>query len=428
MKLNEPVNANYAAVVVEITDLHELKSDGARKKDCDNVVGTPLLGLQAIVSKDTPVGMVGIVFPAETQLSDEFVRENNLYRKGELNADPSATGYLEENRRVRAIKFRGHTSNSLFMPLTSLAYTGVDFTDLQVGDTFDTLNGHEICKKYVVREPVSRMEKNKQKAKERRVDEKFLPAHFDTDNYWRNADSIPDGTPVTITAKLHGTSVRLANTLVKRKLTWLERVAKRFGVKVQEMEYDYIAGSRRVIKDPKNDDQNHFYASDIWTESLEKVRGILPEGFVIYGELIGWTKDGAQIQPNYTYQIPRGTNELYVYRVAQVNPQGRLTDLSWSQVKEFCNDLGLKHVPEITKGRKGADLDDFIKSIMDVRFADTFPIQNHLSLDSPKLVDEGVCIRVEGQVPYILKAKSPQFLEHETKLLDKGEESLEDNA
>lgn len=43
-----------------------------------------------------------------------------------------------------------------------------------------------------------------------------------------------------------------------------------------------------------------------------------------------------------------------------------------------------------------------------------------------KLVDEGVCIRSDGLTPTILKAKSPIFLGHETALLDKGVENLED--
>jgi hypothetical protein len=33
-------------------------------------------------------------------------------------------------------------------------------------------------------------------------------------------------------------------------------------------------------------------------------------------------------------------------------------------------------------------------------------------------VDEGVVVRKEGITPYVLKAKSPIFLGHESKLLD----------
>ncbi len=418
MKLEQPVNANYAAVVVKITAINKLDN-------CDNVVGVPVLGYQAIVSNDIKIGDIGIVFPAETQLSEEFCHVNNLYRDAEKNADPTAKGYVENTRRVKAMRFRGHRSDALFMPLNSLFYTGFETGQLKVGDVFDKLRSFDICQKYVIKQPVSRVEKNKQKAKERRVDDKFLPQHFDTDNYFRNADSLPDDALLIITAKLHGTSVRLANTLVKRKLSFRDRIAKRFGVTVKDQEYDYIAGSRRVIKDPQDSDHNHFYKTDVWTETLEHVRGMLPESFIVYGELVGWTRDGSPIQTNYTYGIPAGTSELYVYRVAYINTQGLLTDLAWDQVKEFCKDRGLKHVPEL--GRMSArHFKAYVEDLLDISFNE-FGYKDCPPVGS-KLVDEGVCVRIDGLSPYILKAKSPVFLQHETKLLDKGVEDMESDS
>lgn len=406
MKLEEPVNKNYAAVVVQIKAINVLEN-------CDNVVGVSVLGHQAIVSKNTKVGDIGIVFPAETQLSDSYAKANNLYRHSELNADPDQKGYLEDNRRVKAMKFRGHRSSALFMPLESLAFTGVDFTTLKVGDVFDKLGDQEICKKYQVKIPQSRVEKNKA-PKERRVDEKFLPQHYDTDNYFRNADALPEDADLVITAKLHGTSIRIANTLVKRKLNWLERLAKRFGVKVQETHYDYVYGSRRVIKDPNDPDQNHFYKEDIWTKEGARLEGLLPEGFIVYGELIGWVDNDTPIQPSYTYGVPQGVSDLYVYRVAYVNPQGRIVDLAWDQVKEFCKDIGVKHVPELGK-MKAKHFKYYFEDYLDDRFNDR-GFKECPPLDAG-LVDEGVCVRVDGLAPYILKAKSPLFFEHETKQL-----------
>lgn len=417
MKLAQPVNANYAAVVVQITAINPLEN-------CDNVVGTPLLGYQAIVSKDTKVGDIGIVFPAETQLSSDYCKYNNLYAHSEFNADPSVKGYINDKGRVKAVKFRGHRSDALFMPLTSLLcfknVFGSDIAELKVGDVFDNFVGNVVCQKYVIKVPESKVEKNKLAKKEPRVDEKFLPRHFDTDNYFRNKDAIPAGTQVIVTAKLHGTSVRLGNVPVKRELKWYERLAKRFGVNVQEWQHDYIAGSRRVVKDPKDNDQNHFYATDVWTEALSLYKDSIPEGYVLYGELIGWTGDKA-IQPNYTYGLPQGTKALYVYRIAHINPQGISVDLSWDQVKEFCKDRGLTHVPEF--GRfSTSELEESVEDFLDVRFADELSYAGCLPLDKG-LVDEGICIRVDGLVPYILKAKSPKFLRYETDLFNEAEKA-----
>lgn len=416
MKLLEPENGNYAAVVVSIKNIVPLEG-------CDNVVGTPLLGFQAIVGKETQPGDLGIVFPAETQLSEEYARRNNLHRHGDLNDNEGAKGYLEDNRRVKAMKFRGHRSDCLFMPLSSLSYIKkLDLSQFKEGDTFDRIGDQEVCKKYVLPRTSKerRLEKNKEKFI--RVDKKFLPEHYDTDNYFRNAHIIPESREVVVTQKLHGSSIRIANTYVARKLGLLESIAKRLGVQVKDTELDYVFGSRKVIKDANNPNQNHFYSTDIWTEEGRKLQGSIPEGYLLYGELIGHTPGGGPIQKHYTYQTPAGTCDLYIYRVATINPQGLVCDLAWDQVVEFCRDRGLKTVPELWRGKYA----DFrVEDFVDKRFQDEgYPGVVPLDKESP--VDEGVCIRLDGIAPYILKAKGPAFYEHETKMLD--EEALDVEA
>jgi hypothetical protein len=410
MKLASPANPNYAAVVVKIPTLNSLEG-------CDNIVGAPLLGFQAIVSKDTQPGTVGIVFTAETQLSEEFAKVNNLHRDTTLNADPAASGYLEANRRVRAIKLRKHRSDALFMPLSSLAYTGVNPADLNVGDTFDQLNGHEICRKF--ERPVSQGNRRDPMAKAtkkfERIDAKFLPEHYDTSRYWGNEDKIPQSARIIVTQKLHGTSIRIGNTVVRRQPTWRDKIAQRWlKVPVTQYGYDNVYGSRKVIKDVNNPNQNHHYGTDIWTHYGKQLDGLIPEGFVVYGELIGWTPDGAPIQKDYTYNVPQGEAHLYVYRVAHVNPQGLVTDLAWPQVEEFCAQRGLKTVPAFAE-MLHADFDP--AEWIDRRYFEQHRHAVPLS-GSKKLVDEGVCVRWDGLIPTILKAKSPIFLQHETKALD----------
>lgn len=148
---------------------------------------------------------------------------------------------------------------------------------------------------------------------------------------------------------------------------------------------------------------------------------MLPENYIVYAELVGWTNEGAPIQKGYTYSVDHGQCELYVYRVSIVNSQGHTTDLSWNQIKEFCQSIGIKHVPEIAVMKKS----DFkVEDFMDKRYFES-GYKNCLYLGENKLVDEGVCIRVEGMTPKIYKAKAPLFFEHETKILDSGEEDLE---
>lgn len=408
MKFTEPINKNYAATVVAVRSINELK-------DCDNVVGVPVFGYQAIVGKDTKVNDLALFFPAESQISEEYARINNLHRHGDKNADQSQTGYLEDNRRVKAMKFRGHQSDALLMPLSSLTYLGVPIDEFRVGDTFDQINGHEISRKYLVKQPGEpRIDKNAKKTF-KRVESKFMPEHYDTDNYWRNADKVDGNVEVIVTQKLHGTSIRIGNTIVKRELGWKDRVAKFFGVKVAETEFDHIYGSRKVIKDVNNPNHDHFYSTDIWTEVGSEIDDRVPENFIIYGEVVGYTKDGSPIQKNYTYGQEPGTNKLYVYRVAVITNQGRLIDLSWDGVVSFCEEAGLAYVPELWRGKhEDFNVDDFT----DVVLSKTHANAVSLGQVSKKIVDEGVVIRAEGKAPYLLKAKSPIFLQHETAMLD----------
>lgn len=419
--IKPPKNPNYAATVVVIRQIVPLEN-------CDNVVAAPLLGYQAIVSKTTQVGDIGLLFTAETQLSEEYARMNNLHRHADLNDNPDAKGYLEDNRRVKALKFRGHRSDALFMPLSSLRYCAPSGTVLSEGDTFDELDGHEICRKYV-RPGNPRGLSTAPIRKTSRVEEKFFPKHFDTENYFKNKDKIDVSDVVYITQKLHGTSIRIGHVPVSRKLSWIEKIAKKFGAKIDEFEYAYVYGSRNVTKDANNPDQQHFYASDLWTLEGNKLRGIIPKGFMIYGELIGWTPEKTPIQTGYTYNIPEGQRELYIYRVSYINPEGRETDLSWEQVKSFANSIGHKHVPEIITYIPGigyGSLEHVVTHMLDKRLHGQWFAG--IPVDQGK-VDEGVCLRVDrGPKPLVLKAKSPLFLQHETKMLDKEVVDIEEEA
>lgn len=415
MKLEEPVNSNYAAVVVQVNHINELDN-------CDNVVGVPVFGYQAIVSKDVQVGDLMLFFPAESQLSVQYAYENNLHRHGDRNKDEAKQGYLEDSRRIKALKFRGHQSDALLMPIDSLNY--IKGIDLKVGDTFDKINGNDIVQKYFVK-PKGEARINKNAVpKVRRVDAKFMPEHYDTDQYFRNRDHVPENADIVVTQKLHGTSIRIGNTIAKRKLGWKDRLAKRFGVRVADTEFAHVYGSRKVIKDINDPDQDHFYGHDLWTEIGSSIDDLVPDNFILYGEVIGFLKDGRPIQKNYTYDLGEGQHRLYIYRIAVITNQGRVIDLSWDGVKHFCEEAGLNYVPELWRGKHK----DFIaEEWIDKRYVDEGYAQAvQLSTHKKGIVDEGVCVRTDaGVAPYILKAKSPLFLQHETKMLDEEAEDVE---
>lgn len=393
-------NRNYAAESVIIDKVVEFP-------ELQNLVGFVWNGYTALVPRSW-VGKNVVMFPAESQLSEEVARANNLYAKSELNQSPEVKGYLGKNRRVKAIRLRGVPSNALALEPWYFEYP-------EPGTVFDTVDGVVVSQKYEI--PVKESTQPQDRAKKlwRRVEGKFLPEHYETGQWWREHEQkFMDGDYVYVTQKLHGTSVRIANTLVKRKLNWFERFVQKLGVTVKEFEYDYVGGSRKVIKDPSNALQSDYYGTDIWTAAALKYGSLLPKGVIIYGELIGWV-EGTQtpIQTGYTYNVPVGETHLYVYRVSVIQEDGGLYDLSWPGVEEFCKSRGLNTVPLLWQGEHRVfNPDNWTdRKFHEEGYVDAVP----LCTDSP--VDEGVVVRRDSVIPTALKVKGPIFYEHETALL-----------
>ena len=433
-------NRNYAATVIRVPQVRKAQNS-------DNLYIIDALGMTAIVDKSwiEREGDLAIIFPAETQLSEEFCRKNNLYRDSTMNRDPRESGYIENNRRVRALKLRGNISNGLVLPLYSVALIySPDWAKeamsqaLPEGSVLDTFHDIEICRKYEipVKQGVLTDKQAKQQRKAfKRVDEIFLPQHYDTAQWYRESHTLEADDQLIITQKLHGTSVRLANTIVKRKLTKREKFAQKFlGANISETYYDYVAGSRKVIKDPKNGKQEHWYGTDVWTKALEKYKDQIPKGYIVYGELVGYTEGGGAIQAGHTYECEPGENELYVYRVAIINEDARMIDLSWDQVRMFCKDHGLKNVPELGRDYK----EQFEPESFDEKAFATDMVYDRMgyaydSEDTPVALspggtgkDEGIAIRVERSLqPEFFKIKNKSHYEYETKQLDTGEVDME---
>ena len=79
---------NYAAKVIRVRQLLELPG-------LDNLRGVPVDGYMALVSKDTPLDSLMVMFPAEAQLAPHFARHLSLYRKPELNVtDEVGTNFV----------------------------------------------------------------------------------------------------------------------------------------------------------------------------------------------------------------------------------------------------------------------------------------------------------------------------------------------
>lgn len=431
MIFDSPKNPNYAASVVPLKDFVELAN-------CDNVKHALLFGNAVVIGKETTAGELGVFFPVETQLSNEFLSNNNLLRKSaqsELcsNVDPEKSGFFEAHGRVKAVKFRGHKSEGFWIPVSSLEFTGVPTSVFQAGDVFDKIGDHEICRKYIPkRNPAGTP---RQQARQARLEDSIVDGQFrfhpDTENLRRNIHKINPSDYLSISDKWHGTSVVIAKILVKRELNWFERLAAKF-LPIQTDVYGLTYSSRKVIKAVNGvakGTAQHFYSSDIWGDVAKEVEDRLPEGFTIYGEIVGFTKEGSPIQSGYHYGCGPNQHRLLVYRATVTTPKGQVVELSWPQLKEFCTKYGFEMVREILYGRAG----DFTKTsaihwheelLHDLEAC--YVSDGLCPFNNNEVPAEGVVVRVDHlHECEAYKLKNFRFLERETKLLDKGELDVE---
>lgn len=470
MNFAEPKNQNYCAVVVRLEHFVSLAN-------CDNVKAALIFGNSVIVSKDAQVGDVGLFFPVETALSADFLKNNNLYRKPEWgNVDPLKKGYFEEHGRIKAVTFRGHKSEGFWIPLDSLNYLGLPLSEFPVGAAFDYVNDTEICHKYIpkrnkVSNPCATRGKKKS-VKDRLVEGQFS-FHIDTAQLGRNVHRISPSTIISISDKWHGTSAIFSNVLIQKRglaerllplfsydildrklpkigsalytvgsglvrlLTKVERkIGVIFGADEQPKEYGFTWASRRVIKGVNGQAKAgsvHFYSDDIWSIVGKKIETIIPKGYTIYGEIVGFMPDGGMIQKGYHYGCQQGTHRFLVYRITSVNVDGKVIELSWQAMKEFCEKYGLEFVKEFYFGRADGFLpmapgqsesewqDAFLQAVQDKYVRDEMCPHNNFEVPL-----EGVIVRVERYNECeSYKLKSFLFKKRESEAADKGELDIE---
>ncbi len=435
INIEAPKNKNYCGIVVELSQFRILPN-------CDNVKAALIFGNSVIVAKSVEAGSIGVFFPAETQLDTEFCGQNNLFRHPEWgNVDATKKGFFEEHGRVKAVKFRGHKSEGFWIPIDSLAYAGVPLSDIPVGSEFDTLNGHEICRKYVSprnhsANPASKKQGRQPRAEDRIVDGQFR-FHIDTENLRRNIHKITPNDWISISDKWHGTSAVFSNILIKRELNWIERLAKRLGVNVSDTTYGFTWSSRRVVKGVDGHEKEnsiHYYGTDVWGTVANRVQSVIPKGYTLYGEIVGFTSDGGIIQKGYHYGCQPGTHRFLVYRITTTNTDGRVLEFSWGQMQEFCLKYGLEMVHTYFHGR-ASDLvipaDDesleswqggFLAAIERLYVTDRMCQHNNNEVPA-----EGIVVKVERlDAPESYKLKNFKFLEFETKQLDAGVVDIEE--
>ena len=377
-----------------------------RHSGADRLLLADCFGNTVIVSLDYTENQLGVYFPVDGQLSEEFCAVNDLVRRKDENGNP-AGGYLDpEKRNIKAMKLRGEKSDGLFLPLTSLAnFTTV--SDLKEGDTITVLNGVEICKKYIPKRKEGSWHGGGSKGHKTKVN--FAPTfaqHVDTEQLAYHLGDFRAGDVVELTLKMHGTSGRTgylplikgyADSFGCTAGNYIRKISARLRKRPDPeplhdgepiYEYGYVTGTRRVVLDNKHD--GGFYSDNQFRhEMAKKFEGKLRKGETVYYEIVGFVNENTPIMASvknskikdkefskmygeetvFSYGCdPKGDwaeklvsatpdvhfirlpkCEVYVYRMTMTNDDGDVVEMSPEQMRLRCDQMGVKYVPVFEK-------------------------------------------------------------------------------
>lgn len=435
-------------------------------KNRDFIQSATVMGENVIVSIDSKVGDVGLFIQPETRLSVAFCHHNNLHRHKELNKDTTKAGYLEDNRKVNAITLNKVQSGGLFVPMTSLDYLGEgSIKGLKVGDSFDKRCGEEICRKYISAQTAKAMKNKQGKGKKKAkwyelaggsVQAPDFAEHMSTKHFKYSVDptgssycGIANGCQITISNKVHGTSARYSNTKVVVKPGGIKGLINKYFPTFYKPteEYQYLMGTRRVVKFKGKDDNGYHGSEEFRYAWLELLKPHLDRGLTVYGEIAGYAGESLIMATHktskigdkklrkkygesmdYTYGCAKGKNRFHVYRITWTDPvTGKVAEFSQKHVDDWCEENGFlsgHHYESFV-------FDGDIKSLYDMVMEHTERKEfNGSDPIDPSHLTEGVVVRIDSPEPGIgvrfLKSKQFAFCEMESHASASGVVDTED--
>ena len=377
----------HCGYVVKVTELR-------KHSNADRLQVATFFGNDTSVDLSVKVGDIGVYFPVDLQLSEEYCTKNNLVRKKDENGN-NIGGFLDPDKRnIKAIKLRGEKSDGLYMPIHSFDYcyengTGLAVNMVNIGDQITILNGHEICKKYIPKRQnrTGDYSAGNHTRKNKVPYSPLFAEHVDTEQLAYNHGAFKPGDEVEITLKMHGTSQRTGYLPV------LQPVKKTFWQKLFKKEpepvyaYDYVSGTRRVVMEDFKGN-NSFYGSNEFREQHHNTFvGKLNKGETVYYEVVGFTHTGVPIMADgsnkgldkefikmygettrFSYGCspnpmpalvygPTGEvraeavpqSDIYVYRMTMTNEDGFVVDYTPDFMRYRCEQMGVKTVQVFEK-------------------------------------------------------------------------------
>ena len=404
-------------------------------------------------------GDVMLYVANECQVNADFLRSGSYFEDRSMNADPERKGYINKYGRIRMVKLRGILSMGILFAPEEIKRWSPAMRDYpieeHVGEDFDTIDGILFVKAYVPVHKERSLPQAKASLRKRRPQfDRIIPGefafHYETKQLNREIDRFTPDDEVSISVKLHGTSIVIANipTLMPRWNGLYARIFNHLPAFLQRTRrgYDVVYSSRNVIKNKyfRSKDDQGSCDMDVWGEYYNLLKPYIPEGYTIYGEIVGYVGGLAQmIQKGYDYGCAEGHNRLMIYRVSVEDKEnGKRRELNIPEVQEFITSLRsrmaaaerLMDIPILYQGRIGnlypeiADAPDWNARLLECFKADgdRFGMELNEPLCKGKVPREGICIRIMNDpLKECFKLKTLRFLGKEAELIDKGEVDIE---
>ena len=353
--------------------------------NADRLVLADCFGNTVCVNKESKEGDIGVYFPEGGQVSLEFAEANNLLRKKD-DAGNNIGGYMDEKRRVTAIRLRGEKSDGLYLPLTCLESFG-DISILSIGDSVEVFNGHEIATKYVVKTAVKYSGGGNYTRKIKVEVSPLFAEHADTEQLAYNLSAFKPNDEIEITLKMHGTSQRTGYLPVFKgyKRSFWDKFLHREGKPIYD--WGYVSGTRRTVLE---DYEGGYYGSNAFREThSKKFEGKLWKGETVYYEVVGFTDTGTPIMGSCgndklgkdfvkqygketvfsygccpdggkeadihdencgaPYVVKGPQSDIYVYRMTMTNEDGNIIEYDPNFMRYRCEQMGIKTVPKYTR-------------------------------------------------------------------------------
>ena len=498
---SENGSKEYSASIVRIGELHPIEGS-------DFLAKTVVDGEDIVVRKDevTP-GDLMIYARIETVLDSNFLAANNLYEWSEKERNKNyqevldlinsgkedeakrKVGFFNKHGRVKMVKLRGCPSKGFLFKKDALVKWDQSLNDVNLEDYidevpyFDSINGEVFIKVYVPYvAPCSNHHGNRGRQKKEPKFDILIPGQFsfnyDTTSLNKEISQFSPGDKVSISVKLHGTSICIGNVLIKKpvylsgpsllinkvrknklqKLIEESRTSKSYTSRIRafkEIEklqksiksswttgYGVVYSSRKVVKNQYINKKVNggFYGTDVWADYYRLLKDLIPEGYELFGEIVGFVSGSSTyIQKNYDYGCKQGENKLMIYRIT-VKENDKKRELDVPEVLDFTKKL-IKNHPELknkihpidllyngTLGDLYPDLDPenhWHENVLE-RLKNDFGMEQNEPLNIKKMPREGIVLRKDGDpVAEAFKLKTNAFLLLESKAIDKGEVDIE---